>query len=137
MRLGFIGIAGLLFAACARTATSPGAPVIAVPVTVAQLRYTQISTPIELAGSLAAVQSVTVGAISAGRVVNVNVRIGDIVRAGDVIAQIDASVGRSAGASPGVGRRSSSGRRCQHVDDRCSDGVDGFRRRATRGGAIA
>jgi len=47
-------------------ATSPGAPVIAVPVTVAQLRYTQISTPIELAGSLAAVQSVTVGAISAG-----------------------------------------------------------------------
>ena len=46
MRLGFIGIAGLLFAACARTATSPGAPVIAVPVTVAQLRYTQISTPI-------------------------------------------------------------------------------------------
>jgi multidrug efflux pump subunit AcrA (membrane-fusion protein) len=91
MRLGFIGIAGLLLAACARTATSPGAAVTAVPVTVAQLRYTQIATPIELAGSLAAVQSVTVGAISAGRVVSVNVRIGDVVRAGDVIAQIDAS----------------------------------------------
>jgi multidrug efflux pump subunit AcrA (membrane-fusion protein) len=91
MRLGFVGIAGLLLAACARTATSPGAAVSAVPVTVAQLRYTQIATPIELSGSLAAVQSVTVGALSGGRVVSVNVRVGDTVRAGDVLAQIDAS----------------------------------------------
>ena len=62
-----------------------------VPVTVAPVRYTNISTPIELSGSLAAVRSVTVGAMSAGRIVNVNVRIGDAVSAGDVIAQIDTS----------------------------------------------
>jgi HlyD family secretion protein len=91
MRLGFVGIAGLLLAACARTPTSPGAAVTAVSVTVAPLRYAQIATPIELSGSLAAVQSVTVGANSGGRVLSVNVRVGDAVRAGDVLAQIDAS----------------------------------------------
>src|ERR1039458_10271431 len=91
MRLVFIGIAGLSLAACARTVSGRWGAVTAVPVTVAQLRYTQIGTPIELSGSLAAVQSVTVGAISAGRVVNVRFRVGDVVRAGEVIAQIDAS----------------------------------------------
>jgi multidrug resistance efflux pump len=90
MRLGVVGIAGLLLAACARTTTT-GTAVPAVSVTVAPLRYAQIATPIELAGSLAPVQSVTVGAISAGRVVSVAMRIGDVIRAGDVIAQIDAS----------------------------------------------
>lgn len=91
MRLGFLGIAGLLLAACARTATSPGAAVTAVPVTVEPLRYAQIATPVELSGSLAAVDSVIVGALSGGRVLSVNVRVGDAVRAGDVLAQIDAS----------------------------------------------
>ena len=102
MRLGLVGIAGLLLAACARTATSPGA-VTAVPVTVAPLGYTQIATPIELSGSLAAVQYVTVGAISAGRVASVNVRIGDAVRAGEVIAQIDASSSAAALAQARAG----------------------------------
>ncbi len=62
-----------------------------MPVTVAPIRYGNISTSIELSGSLAAVRSVTVGAMSGGRIVDVNVRIGDAVRAGDVIAQIDTS----------------------------------------------
>lgn len=91
MRLGLLCIAGILLAACARTTTSPAAAVTAVPVTVAQLRYARIATPIELSGSLSAVQSVTVGATSAGRVESVTVRVGDVVRAGEVIAQIDAS----------------------------------------------
>ncbi|GAC1543638.1 MAG: efflux RND transporter periplasmic adaptor subunit [Candidatus Velthaea sp.] len=62
-----------------------------MPIKVASLRYTRIATPIELSGSLAAVQSVTVGAMSAGRIAGVNVRVGDVVHAGDVIAQIDTS----------------------------------------------
>lgn len=90
MRLVSACIAALLLAACARTATSPAAAVT-VPVTVAPLRFAPIATPIELSGSLAAVESVTVGAISAGRVVSVGVRVGDRVRAGEVVAQIDAS----------------------------------------------
>lgn len=91
MRLGATLVAGMLLAGCARTTTSTARPVTPVPVTVEPLRYTRIGTPIELSGSLAAVQSVTVGAMSAGRVTTVEVRIGDVVRAGEVIAQIDAA----------------------------------------------
>lgn len=90
-RLGVVFVAGLLFAGCARSGPSSGTSVAPIPVTVAPLRYTQIGTPLELSGSLVAVQSVTVGAMSPGRVVSVNVRVGDVVRAGDVIAQIDAA----------------------------------------------
>jgi multidrug efflux pump subunit AcrA (membrane-fusion protein) len=63
----------------------------AVPVTVATLRYAKIGNPIELSGSLTAVQSVIVGATSGGRIVSMNVRAGDSVDAGDVLARIDDS----------------------------------------------
>ncbi len=63
-----------------------------VAVTTARAAYTRLATPIELSGSLAAVRSVTVGAISAGRVTRVDVRAGDVVEAGDAIAQVDTSI---------------------------------------------
>jgi multidrug resistance efflux pump len=53
------------------------------------LRYVALLTPVEVSGSLVAGRSVTVGATSAGRVVAVDVREGDAVHAGQVIAQID------------------------------------------------
>ena len=87
-------LAELLLAGCVKRTSLPAsrdASQQSVPVTVAPVRYTKISTPIELSGSLAAVRSVTVGAMSAGRVVRVDVRIGDVVRTGDTIAQIDTS----------------------------------------------
>lgn len=87
-------LAAFALAGCAKTTAPSGsgdAAARSVPVSVASLRYTRIATPIELSGSLAAVQSVIVGAMSAGRVVSVNVRIGDAVRMGDVVAQIDTS----------------------------------------------
>lgn len=88
-----LALAALLLAGCARSTRSSTAGTAAepIPVTVAALRLSRISTPIELSGSLAAVKSVTLGAMSAGRVARVDVRVGDVVRAGDVIAQIDTS----------------------------------------------
>jgi multidrug resistance efflux pump len=61
----------------------------AVPVSVVRLRTASFSTPTELSGSLVAVRSVTVGAVSAGRIVSVAVQAGDRVRAGQVLAQVD------------------------------------------------
>lgn len=94
MALALVLSAELLFAGCSKSTprpapgdTAPGS----VPVAIAPVRYMSISTPIELSGSIAAVRSVTVGAMSAGRIVDVDVRVGDVVRAGDVIAQIDTS----------------------------------------------
>jgi len=96
MRASFgpTALAVVLLVGCTKSVTSstPTDRVMSpVPVTVAALRFAPIGSPIELSGSLAAVQSSTLGAMSAGRVVRVNVRIGDIVHAGDVIAQIDTS----------------------------------------------
>src|SRR5450755_3469563 len=87
-------LAGSLLAGCSHP-TSSGSAADAVsptvPVTVSPLRYTKIANPIELSGSLSAVESVTVGAMTGGRVLAVKVRAGDIVHAGDVLAQIDTS----------------------------------------------
>jgi multidrug efflux pump subunit AcrA (membrane-fusion protein) len=67
-----------------------------VPVALAHLRSATFATATELSGSLTAVRSVTVGAISAGRIVAVNVAVGDRVSAGQVLAQVD-TAGFSAG----------------------------------------
>ena len=61
----------------------------AVPVAVARLRTASFSTPTELSGSLVAVRSATIGAVSAGRIVSVSVQAGDRVSAGQVLAQVD------------------------------------------------
>ena len=94
-RLVPAAIAASFLVACAHPASAPVASA-PVSVTLAPLRYTQISTPIDLSGSLAAVQSVTVGAIAPGRVVRIDVRVGDVVRAGDIIAQVDDSASAAA-----------------------------------------
>ena len=64
-------LAGSLFAGCSHPSSSASvadAVSPTVPVTVSPLRYTKIATPIELSGSLSAVESVTVGAMTGGRV---------------------------------------------------------------------
>lgn len=63
----------------------------AVPVTLAVARTAAFSTPLELSGTLSAVHTTTLGAAAAGRIVDVNVRVGDRVEAGQPIAQIDTS----------------------------------------------
>jgi multidrug efflux pump subunit AcrA (membrane-fusion protein) len=67
-----------------------------VPVALAHLQSATFATPTELSGSLTAVRSVTVGAISAGRIVSLDVAVGDHVSAGEVLAQVD-TTGYSAG----------------------------------------
>jgi multidrug efflux pump subunit AcrA (membrane-fusion protein) len=92
LTLAASALAAVLLAGCGRpnaSAISAAASAQPVDVTVARARFARIATPIELSGSLAAVESVTVGAATGGRVVAVDVRIGDVVRAGDRLAQVD------------------------------------------------
>lgn len=78
---------------------------VAVPVSLTVARPAAFSTPLELSGTLSAVHTTTLGAAAAGRIVAVNVRVGDHVSAGDPIAQVDTSqygaqlAGARAGAS--------------------------------------
>lgn len=85
-----LGVA--LLTGCATHATQPGsASSESVPVRVAAVRTHALAATINLSGSLSAVRSVTVGAASPGRVVAVDVRVGDRVTAGQEIAQVDAA----------------------------------------------
>lgn len=82
---------GIAVTGCAkRNVDADRAPAQAVPVRLAALTFGALATPIEVSGSVTAVRSVTVGAVSPGRVVAVYVRAGDAVRAGEVIARVDA-----------------------------------------------
>jgi multidrug efflux pump subunit AcrA (membrane-fusion protein) len=79
--------------------------VTSVPITVTSARAERFSATTELAGTLNATHAVTLGAASAGRIVAVNVRVGDPVSAGEALAQVDAAAysaqltGARAGAS--------------------------------------
>ena len=70
----------------------------AVPVAIARLQSATFATAAEVSGSLTAVRSATVGAVSAGRIVSVEVAVGDRVTAGQVLAQVD-TTGYSAGVA--------------------------------------
>lgn len=70
-------------------------PARPVPITVAPVRRMSLSGSTELSGTIQAVNAATVGAMTAGRVIAVNVRVGDRVSAGDTIAQIDQAQYRS------------------------------------------
>lgn len=91
-----------LLAGCA--AHSPHATA-AIPVRLERARTERFTTVSELAGSIAATHSVTLGAVSAGRILAVNVNVGDRVSAGEVVAQVDPQaysaqlIGARAGAS--------------------------------------
>jgi RND family efflux transporter MFP subunit len=76
----------------------------AIPVHLAVAEPSRFANPAELAGTVVSAQSVTLGAASAGRVVSVNVRVGDRVAAGEVIAQVDATAygAQLAGARAGA-----------------------------------
>lgn len=91
-------VPGVLVSAMLLSACSSHAPtrtnVDAIPpisVSVARLVRKTFASHVELGGNLAAVQSVTVGAISPGLVTNVSVHVGDRVAAGQILAQIDAA----------------------------------------------
>ncbi len=93
---GFLCLAGCAGAREGTAASGSGSTAATVPVAVAHLQSATFATATELSGSLAAVRSVTVGAISAGRIVAVDVAVGDSVTAGQVLAQVD-TTGYSAG----------------------------------------
>lgn len=98
-----IAAAGALMSGCAHQAQAAGDE--SVPVSVTAARTGTFATPVQLSGTLSAVHSTTLGAAASGRVVAVNVRAGDRVDAGELIAQIDTSqygaqlAGARAGAS--------------------------------------
>ncbi len=100
-----IAAAAALASGCSAHTTGGAAAAESVPVRTAQARTASFSAPLELSGSLAAVRSVTLGAASAGRIVAVNVRVGDTVHAGELLAQVDPTMysaqlaGARAGAS--------------------------------------
>lgn len=76
--------------ACASPAVSNRAYSV-VPVTVAKAQRIALTSSSEFSGTLQAVQSATVGAMSGGRIVALDVRVGDNVSAGQTIAQVDPS----------------------------------------------
>lgn len=82
-------IASALLGGCAHRVQADASP--AVPVRVSPARSASFSTPLELSGTLSALHSTTLGAAAAGRIVSVNVRVGDRVSAGDPVAQVDTS----------------------------------------------
>ena len=93
MRASVISILAASAAAlggCASHPAQPAAPA-AVPVSVTPARSAAFATPIELSGTLSSVHTTTLGAAAAGRIVAVNVRVGDRVEAGQLVAQIDTS----------------------------------------------
>lgn len=62
-----------------------------VAITVAQPRLTTLATTTEYTGTVTAVHTASLGATYGGRVVDVSVRVGDRVEAGQVVARLDAS----------------------------------------------
>lgn len=80
-----------LAAVGAGCAAHPSAQSAAIPVRLESARSERFSTGSELAGSIVATRTVTLGAASAGRIVAVTVNAGDRVSAGDVVAQVDSA----------------------------------------------
>ncbi len=102
------GLAAAL-AGCARPAPQPVAP---IAVAVAPIRSGSYGATLSLAGTVAAIDAATIGADAAGRVVAVEVHVGDAVRAGQVLARLDArgyraryaqAAGDASSAAAGVG----------------------------------
>ncbi len=99
--LALLATGALLASGCAahpsQVATEPA-------VATAPARAQSFSSPLELSGTLSAVRNVTLGAAAAGRIVAVNVRVGDHVRAGEALAQVDATAygAQLAGAQAGA-----------------------------------
>jgi RND family efflux transporter MFP subunit len=87
-------LAPVVLAAVALSGCSEHAPTqtVSAPVgvTVRTARIGRFASSVDLAGTLTALHEVTLGAASAGRIVSVNVRVGDRVAAGQVVAEVDA-----------------------------------------------
>jgi HlyD family secretion protein len=94
--LSALAVGGLVLAGCRRggetaatQATPAAAQTQATQVSVTPARRATISDTAEVTGALSALQDVTVGVKAAGKVVAVYAREGDLVRAGQVVAQQD------------------------------------------------
>lgn len=105
-----------------------------IPVTIAVARQRSFSSTIELSGTLSAVQSVTVGAASPGRLVSVDVRVGDAVTTGQLLAQVDASqyAAQLSGARAGAVAASDSQRAAQAQLEQARSRLDLARTTAAR-----
>ncbi len=84
-------LGSLALSACAHPATAPSSSSETIPVRVAVVADRTLGSHIDLSGSVSAADSVNVGAISAGRVIAMNVRVGDRVQSGQVLAEVDAA----------------------------------------------
>lgn len=87
-----LALASLMIpAACAphRTVSANANP--PVPVRSAIVSGRALTSTLRLAGSIESSHAVSIGAVSPGRVADVNVRVGDRVEAGEVVASVDAS----------------------------------------------
>lgn len=105
LRTVLAGIAGgALLAGCSTHAARPSAGVSPVAVKVAVARMASVAPRQDLAGTLSAIHDSTIGASTPGRVVSVEVRVGDAVTAGEVLARVDTSqyAAELAGAQAGV-----------------------------------
>ncbi|HZP82489.1 MAG TPA: efflux RND transporter periplasmic adaptor subunit [Chthonomonadaceae bacterium] len=96
LALSALAVGGLALAGCRRggetaatQATPAAAQTQATQVSVTPARRATISDTAEVTGALSALQDVTVGVKAAGKVVAVYAREGDLVRAGQVVAQQD------------------------------------------------
>src|SRR5579875_2494955 len=87
---GAMLLGSLALVACSHH-TTPPSTTDPVPVHVGIAADRALDSYLDLAGSISAIDSVNVGAISAGRIVAMNVRVGDRVTAGQVLAQVDAA----------------------------------------------
>lgn len=111
--IALITAASLLSGCAAHQAQPVKEP--AIPVSVTTAKTASFSTPIQLSGTLASVHSTTLGAAAAGRIVSMDVRVGDRVSAGELVAQIDTSQygAQLAGARAGASAASYSQRAAQ------------------------
>src|SRR5579875_5402 len=87
---GAMLLGSLALVACSHH-TTPPSTTDPVPVHVGIAADRALDSYVDLAGSISASDSVNVGAISAGRIVAMSVRVGDRVTAGQVLAQVDAA----------------------------------------------
>lgn len=76
---------------CSGASSSDAQAGAALRVATTVAREAPFQAPLELAGTLTSRTSANVGAATAGRVVSIDVRVGDRVRAGQLLAQVDAS----------------------------------------------
>jgi RND family efflux transporter MFP subunit len=89
--LASAALGALALTGCSHTGGRGAQAAQPLRVHIAAVRDGTLQSQLDLAGSISAADAANVGAISAGRIVAMNVRVGDRVNAGALIAQVDAT----------------------------------------------